>query len=98
MDIQTRARLSALELLTTELFSAHLITVAASELDVSGAIDRLCNIVDAMPIGNDTAKDIATLREAAKNDLSRILKAALAQAKQVDRQRWDTQTTRETEA
>jgi hypothetical protein len=98
MDIQTTARLSALELLTTELFSAHLLTVAVSELDVSWAIDRLCNVVDAMPIGNETAKDTATLREAVKDDLSRILKAALAQAKQVDRQRWDTQIDSETKA
>ncbi len=90
MDIQTTARLSALELLTTELLSAHLLTVPDSELEVTWAIDHLRSVVDAMPFGNATAKDMATLRAAVKDELSRILNAALAQARQVGRQRWDT--------
>jgi hypothetical protein len=96
MDIQTAAHLSALELLTTELLSAHLLTVPESELEVTWAIDHLREAVDAMPVGNRTAKDIATLRTAVKDDLSRILKAALAQAKGVGRQRWDVGIARET--
>ena len=96
MDIQTTARLSALELLITELLSAHLLNAPDSEREVSWAIDHLSNRVDAMPIGNGTAKDLATLREAVKDDLSQILKAALTQAKQVGRQRWDVGIARET--
>ncbi len=95
MDLQTTARLQTLELLITELLSAHLIAVPDSELEVSWAIDRLCNIADAMPIGNGSAKDMAALRAAVKDDLSRILKAALAQAKQVGLQRWDVGLGRE---
>ena len=89
MDIQTTARLSALELLTTELLSAHLLTAPDPELEVTWAIDHLRSVVDAMSIGSGTAKDTATLRAAVKDDLSRILKTALAQAKGVGRQRWD---------
>jgi hypothetical protein len=91
MDIQTTARLSALELLTTELLSAHLLAVPDSELEVNWAIDHLRHTVDAMP-SSGTAKDMAKLREAVKDELSRILKTALAQAKQVGRERWDTGT------
>jgi hypothetical protein len=98
MDIQTTARLSALELLTTELLSAHLLTVPDPESEVTWAIDHLRNAIDAMPIGNGTAKEMATLRAAVKDDLNRILKAALAQAKQVGRQRWDVGIAGETKA
>ena len=97
MHLQTTARLQALELLITELLSAHVLTVPDSALEVSGAIDRLCNVADAMPIGNGSAKDKATLRAAVKDDLSRILKAALAHAKQVGVQRWDVEIARETQ-
>jgi hypothetical protein len=92
MDNQTTARLSALELLTTELLAAHLLTVPDSELEVNWAIDHLRHTADTMPIGSGTAKDMAKLREAVKDELSRILKAALAQAKQVGRERWDIGT------
>ena len=92
MDIQTTARLSALELLTTELLAAHLITVPDSELEVTWAIDHLRKTVDAMQVGSGTAQEVATLRGAVKDELSRILKAALAQAKQVGRERWDAGT------
>jgi|SRR5271156_4860359 len=98
MDIQTTARLSALELLMTELLSAHLLTVPAAEFEVTWANDHLREAVDAMPIGNGTARDVAMLRAAVKDDLSRILKAALAQAKGVGRQRWDVGIARETKA
>lgn len=95
MDIKTMARLSALELLTTELLAAHFLTVPDPESEVTWAIDRLGNMVDAMPTGNETAKEMATLRSAVKDDLSRVLKAALAQAKEVGRQRWDVGITPE---
>lgn len=96
MDIQTTARLSALELLTTELLSAHLLTVPDSEFEVNWAIEQLRKAVDAMEIGSGTAKEITVLREAVKDELSRILKAALAQVKQAGRQRWDVGIARET--
>jgi hypothetical protein len=96
MDIQMTARLSALELLITELLSARLLTVPDAELEVTWAIDHLSNVADAMPIGNGTAKDATTLRAAVKDDLSRILKAALVQAKEVGLQRWDVEIARET--
>jgi hypothetical protein len=98
MDIQTTARLSALELLTTELLSARLLTVPDPELEVTWAIDNLCEAVDAMALGKGSAEDVARLPAAVKDDLSRILKAALAQAKQVGRQRWDAGLARETKA
>jgi hypothetical protein len=89
------ARLYALELLITELLSAHLLTVSDSELEVAWAIDHLRDVVDAAPIGNSAAGDVVTLRAAAKDDLSRILKRALAQAKQVGLQRWDSGISRD---
>jgi hypothetical protein len=77
---------------------AHLRTVPDPETEVAWANDHLRNLVDTMTDGIDTAEDIATLREAVKVDLSRILGAALAQAKQVGRQRWDAEIARETKA
>jgi hypothetical protein len=96
MDIQTTARLSALELLTTELLSARLLTVPDPELEVTWAIDHLCQAVDATAPGKGSTEDMTRLSAAVKEDLSRILKAALAQAKQVDQQRWDEGIARET--
>ena len=98
MHIQTMARLSALELLTTELLSAHLLTVPDPEPDVAWAVDQLNKVVDAMPTRDLSAGETVKLRTAVKDDLSRILKAALAQAKQVGRQRWDMEIAHETKA
>ena len=96
MEIQTTARLSALELLTTELLAAHLLTVPDAAFEVSWAIDHLRKVVDVMPVASGTAKEIATLRAAVNDELSRILKAALAKANQAGRQRWDAEIGRET--
>jgi hypothetical protein len=83
MDIETTARIYALELLVTQLISEYLRSVADPEEQARWATDHLRGAAEAMPVQAAGLDEEARIRLRVKDDVSGILAAALARAKAI---------------
>jgi hypothetical protein len=83
MDIETKARVHALELLTTQLISEYLRTVPDPEAQASWAREHLHGMADQVAVETESLDEEARLRVAIKDEVSRILGAALARARSI---------------
>jgi hypothetical protein len=81
MDHDIKARLYALELLTTQLISEYLRTVPDPAAQTRWARENLHHLADGMTVETETLDEEARLRVGIKEDVSCILEAALARAK-----------------
>ena len=80
MDIELRARVYSLELLTTQLISEYLRTVPEPAQQAAWAREHLRRIADTVPVQSDSLDEEARMRSAMKDDIGRILAEALARA------------------
>ena len=81
MDLDTRARVYALELLTTQLISEYLRTVPDPAAQTKWAREHLHRLADGMAVETESLDEEARLRVAIKEDVTGILETALARAK-----------------
>jgi hypothetical protein len=81
MDIDMKARVYALELLTTQLISEYLRTVPDPAAQTKWAREHLHRLADGMPVETEGFDEEARLRVGIKADVSGILETALARAK-----------------
>jgi hypothetical protein len=80
VEIELKTRVYALELLTTQLISEYLRSVADPAQQARWARQHLHHAADALPIFTDNLDEEAQLRSGVKAEVSRILEAALARA------------------
>ena len=80
MDIETEARLFALELLTTQLISEFLRTVPEPQNQAAWAREHLHRLAETMPVDSRGFDEEARLRVTIKEGIARILEAALLRA------------------
>jgi len=80
MDIETAARLCALELLTTQLISEFLRAVPEPEKQAAWAREHLHRLAATMPVESHGFDEEARLRVMIKDGVARILDAALLRA------------------
>lgn len=92
MDIDTTARLYALELLTTQLISEFLRTVPEPEKQAAWAREHLHRLAETMPVESGGFDEEARLRVTIKDAVGRTLDAALlrAQTTPLRPPSWDT--------
>lgn len=81
MDIETTARVYALELLTTQLIAEYLRSVPDPTGQVKWTQENLRGAADSLAIETANLDEEARLRVCIKEDVTRILVAALARAK-----------------
>lgn len=80
MDIELKARIYALELLTTQLISEYLRTVPDPTAQAHWAADHLRLVADGLSIETESLDEEARLRASIKDHLARVLDGALARA------------------
>ncbi len=80
MESALRARIYALELLTTQLISEYLRTTPEPVRQAEWARDHLQRLAEVHPLESESLDDEARLRLGIREDLGRILDAALARA------------------
>jgi hypothetical protein len=81
MDLETKARVYALELLTTQLISEYLRTVPDATTQTKWAREHLHRLADGMVVETESLDEEARLRLSIKADVSAILETALVRAK-----------------
>jgi hypothetical protein len=81
MEIETTTRLYALELLTTQLIAEYLRSVPDPDGQANWAKRQLHGAADGMAIEMASLDEEARLRLGVKDNVTRILGAALARAK-----------------
>ncbi|HEX7970072.1 MAG TPA: hypothetical protein VF502_17745 [Stellaceae bacterium] len=80
MESPLRARIYALELLTTQLISEFLRATPEPAKQAEWAREHLQRLAEIHPVESDSLDDEARLRVGIKEDIGRILAAALARA------------------
>jgi hypothetical protein len=80
MDIEMRGRIYALELVTTQLISEYLRTVADPAGQVKWAADHLRRVADGLAVETDGLDEEARLRASIKDHVRRMLDTALMRA------------------
>jgi hypothetical protein len=80
MDLDMKARVYVLELLTTQLISEYLRTVPDPAAQTKWARQHLHLLADGMPVETVSLDDEARLRASIKESLTNILGTALARA------------------
>jgi hypothetical protein len=81
MDLNMKARVYAVELLTTQLISEYLRTVPDPAAQTKWARDHLHHLADGMAVEAESLDEEARLRVSIKENVSVILETALARAK-----------------
>ena len=80
MDVELKARLYALELLTTQLISEYLRAVPEPAQQAEWARQHLYRSAEALRVDCDNLDEEARLRASVKDEVTRILETALARA------------------
>lgn len=80
MEAPLRARIYALELLTTQLISEYLRQTPEPARQAEWARDHLQRMAEIHPVESESLDDEARLRVLLREDIARILDAALARA------------------
>ncbi len=91
MESPLRARIYALELLTTQLISEYLRATPEPAKQAEWARDHLQRLAEIHTVESDSLDDEARLRLAIREDIAGILDAALARAQSLPRRprSWD---------